>query len=184
MVKRMFVALDLPGPVAEVLAGLDPQLDGLRWLPAPQLHLTLAFLAAVPEAHQARLIDALEGIRAARFSLEVRGLGCFVRSRRPAVVWAGIVPAPSILLELQCRVQDAVVAAGLAPDHKPFHPHITVGRCKGVAAATLHAFLEHHETSDFGAFEVTGFTLYSSLLHPHGAEHVPVFRQAFDGVRF
>ena len=53
MAKRMFVALDLPEPITVALAGLAPQLTGLRWLPASQLHLTLVFLAAVPEEQEA-----------------------------------------------------------------------------------------------------------------------------------
>jgi len=101
-----------------------------------------------------------------------------------AVVWAGVASAGPGLFGLQRRVGDAVRAAGLAtglvPARKPFHPHITVGGCKGVGSAALQALLERHEHSEFGSFEVSGITLYASILHPHGPEHLAVFRHGLE----
>lgn len=33
MSRRLFVALDLPEPKAKLLAGLNPELPRLRWIP-------------------------------------------------------------------------------------------------------------------------------------------------------
>jgi len=181
MGKRMFVAIDLPEEVRAGLAGLDPRLAGLRWLGASQMHLTLCFLGEVAEEREGRLIAGLAAIRVARFSLALKGLGCFARNRQPAVVWAGVAHAAPGLFRLHQQVGAAVLAAELGADltaqEKPFHPHVTVGRCKGVAAAVLQPLLERHEHSDFGAFEVSGFTLYASILHPHGPEYQSMFHQ-------
>ena len=179
MLKRMFVALDLPAPLTQALAGLDPQLAGVRWLPAAQLHLTLGFLAAVAAEHEQRLSAALAALRVAQFQLALRGLGSFTWNGRPSVVWVGIANPPP-LLELQRRIHHAVLGAGLVPDPKPFQPHITVARCKGLAGQALRPLLERHQHSDFGTFEATGLTLYASILHLHGPEHVPVLQQGFD----
>ena len=65
MAKRMFVAIELPAGLAGELAALDPRIPGLRWLPAGQLHLTLAFLGDVEEEQRPGLLGELaDGIPA------------------------------------------------------------------------------------------------------------------------
>jgi 2'-5' RNA ligase len=68
-------------------------------------------------------------------------------------------------------VQDAVLRAGLEPDLKPFHPHVTVGRAKGLPREALQPFLRKQRNSEFGLFKVTAFTLFSSVLASEGATH-------------
>jgi 2'-5' RNA ligase len=176
MAKRMFVAVDLPDDVGETLAGMDPHVQGLRWLPATQLHLTLCFLAAVPEENELRLIDALTRIEVPRFSLSLKGLGAFGRRGAPSVVWAGAVDEGPELQRLQRRVRQAAVAAGLRVERKRFRPHVTVGRCKGVSAEELDGFLLEHKDQKIATFETNGYTLYESVLRPEGAEHKHVGR--------
>jgi len=180
MAKRMFVAIDLPAAVAGGLAGLDPHLTGLRWLPAAQLHLTLCFLGEVPGEKEQVLVPALGEIAGRPFPLSLMGLGGFKRHGRMSVLWAGLHREPPELCRLQGEVNAAALAAGLEPKEKRFHPHVTVGRCKDLPALALQPFLRQHATTGFGSFEVTGFTLYHSILHPEGAEHRPVFRRDFD----
>ncbi|MCX6878765.1 MAG: RNA 2',3'-cyclic phosphodiesterase [Verrucomicrobia bacterium] len=179
MPKRMFVAIDLPAQVAESLARLDPQLPGLRWLGASQLHLTLCFIAAVAEDLEARLIAELAAVCVPPFPLALKGLDCFARIRQPAVVWVGVESALPSLFRLQSQVRDAVFAAGLTPHKKPFRPHITVARCKGLADDALRPWLARYVRTGLGTFAVCGFTLYSSTLHPRGPEHLAVFRRDF-----
>ena len=171
------MAIDPPARITDALAGQDPRLPGLRWLPASRMHLTLCFLGTVPEENEAILIDALAAIREPPFQLALKGLGRFVRSGHPAVVWAGVEDETRFLLRLRRRIGDAVHAAGLDPGCHRFHPHLTVGRCKGLYHRNLRPLLEKHAQSDFGSFEVDGFTLYSSVLHPGGPEYHTVFRQ-------
>ena len=54
--------LDLPRSCREILAGLDPGLKGVRWLPAEQMYLTLSFLDVEP-GDEVRLRQALDGVR-------------------------------------------------------------------------------------------------------------------------
>lgn len=177
MPRRMFAAIDLPARITATLAGLDPHVPGLRWLPPSMQHLTLCFLAAVPEENESRLIESLAAIVMPPFSIELKGLGCFGRRRHPSVVWVGVANTPPELYQLQSRVREAVLAAGLETDEKPFHPHITVGRCKMVSGKALKPLFELHGDREFGFFDATGFTLYSSVLKPSGPEYEPVFRR-------
>ena len=90
---------------------------------------------------------------------------------RPTVVWAGVGKGHPHLFALHHHIQDAVLQAGLEPDLKPFHPHITIGRPKNVSRAALLPFLRRHADTEFDIWRVTGFTLFSSLLTELGARY-------------
>ena len=52
-----------------------------------------------------------------------------------------------------------------------FHPHVTIGRAKGISQQTQQAFLRSCAETEFGLFKVVGFELYSSVLAAAGATH-------------
>jgi len=97
----------------------------------------------------------------------------------PTVVWAGVGHGHPHLFSLHRRLQDAVLHANLEPDLKPFHPHITLGRARGVSRAALKPFLRQYEDAEFGLWKVTGFTLYSSVLSADGSSYSIEMRQKF-----
>jgi 2'-5' RNA ligase len=169
--KRLFVGLELPASCKTTLVSLDPHLTGLRWLVEEQLHLTLSFLGNVEVPEEDLLRDALREVRVPRFFLPVYGVGVFNVRGQPSVVWAGVGKGHPHLFLLHRRIQDAALLAGLEPDLKPFHPHITIGRAKGVSSQALQPFIRRYAEAEFGMFEVTGFGLYSSVLSPVGAIH-------------
>ena len=161
------------------LLSLNPELAGLRWLTAEQLHLTLSFIGDVEAAAEDRLHEALGEVRVAPFFLPLYGVGVFNVRGRPSVVWAGVGKGHPHLFALHRRIQDAVLRAGLEPDLKPFHPHITIARAKGISRQALLPFLRKHAEADFGMFEAKGFELYSSVLAAEGAIHQVEMRQEF-----
>ena len=176
--KRLFIGLELPGSCRKTLARLDPQVKGVRWLPEDLLHLTLSFLGDIESEHEDRLREALALVREPPFFLPVEGVGVF-GGARPTVVWAGVGKGHPHLFALHKHVQDAVLHAGLEPDLRPFHPHITIARAKGVSRAVLLPILRRHAGTEFGLFKVTGFVLYSSVLLPAGANHAIEMRFEF-----
>ena len=177
--KRLFVGIGLPAGCKTALLSLDPDLARLRWLTAEQLHLTLSFIGDVEATAEDRLHEALGEVRVAPFFLPLYGVGVFNVRGRPSVVWAGVGKGHPHLFALHRRIQDAVLHAGLEPDLKPFHPHITIARAKGISRQALQPFLRRHAEVDFGMFEVTGFELYSSVLTAEGAIHQVEMRQEF-----
>jgi 2'-5' RNA ligase len=177
--KRLFVGLELPSSCKAVLVALDPHLTGLRWLSEEQLHLTLSFLGDVEASADDRLREALREVRVPSFFLPLRGLGVFNSCGRPSVAWAGVGKGHPHLFGLHRRIQDAVLCAGLEADLKPFHPHVTIGRAKGISLQALQPFLRSHAETEFGLVKVTGFALYSSALAAGGATHRVEMRQEF-----
>ena len=177
--KRLFVGVGLPASCKTALLSLDPDLTGLRWLTAEQLHLTLSFIGDVEAAAEDRLHEALSEVRVAPFFLPLYGVGVFNVRGRPSVAWAGVGKGHPHLFALHRRIQDAVLHAGLEPDLKPFHPHITIARAKGIPRQALQPFLRKYAEADFGMFEVKSFELYSSVLAAEGAIHQVEMRQEF-----
>ena len=83
--KRLFIGLELPLPSRAVLAGLDPNIKGLKWLPVEQIHLTMSFLGEVDLQHEERLKEALAKVYVPPFFLPIQGVGLF-GGTRPSVV--------------------------------------------------------------------------------------------------
>jgi 2'-5' RNA ligase len=166
---RLFVGLPLPAESQVMLAGLDPKLRGLRWLPAGQLHLTMSFLSEVPEEAAAGLRAQLAGVHVAPFFLPLQGLGSFQSRGKVSVVWVGVGRGHPHLFALHKKVQDAVLRAGLEPDLRPFHPHITVGRARELSRQVLQPFLKKNQDEELGMFKVEGFTLFSSVVSAEGS---------------
>jgi 2'-5' RNA ligase len=178
MAKRLFIALEMPESCRETLVALDPHIRGLRWLPLDQLHMTISFIAHVSASAEEQLRDALGGVRVAAFFLPIAGVGIFGGSR-PTVVWVGVGKGHPHLFALHKHIQDAVLHAGLEPDLKPFHPHITLGRANGVSRAMLQPFLRRYAEEEFGLWKVTGFALFSSALSQEGPKYAAEMRWTF-----
>ena len=169
--KRLFVGLDLPMSLQAELAALDPAMPGLRWLPAGQMHLSLSFQDKVNEEGQARLQEALAKVKVPPFVLPVEGMDAFRSRGKLSVVWAGVGGGHPHLFLLHRRVQDAVLAAGLEPDLRPFKPHVTLARTRTLSRQVLQPFLRRYAEAEFGMMRVEHFTLYSSELEAEGAVH-------------
>jgi len=177
MSKRLFLGLELPASIRDELSSLDPHIKGMRWARTEQIHLTMSFLGEVDAAHEERLRESLSTVRVpAAFFLPVTGVGAF-GGEWPKVVWAGVGKGHPHLFALHQHLQDAVLLAGLEADLKPFHPHITLGRLRGVSRATLKRFLRQYAETEFGLWKVTGFVLFSSILAPEGSTYTVEMRR-------
>jgi 2'-5' RNA ligase len=167
--KRLFVAIDLDEAIALALFELDPRLRGVRWLRPEQMHLTLSFLGNVSPGVEETLREKLGAIHFGPFFLPIVGIGVFPAKSRPNVIWAGVGAGHPHLFQLHKRVQEAALAAGLEPDLRSFHPHITIARCKEVSAESVRPFLKAHADLDLGLVRIERFSLYSSRPGPFGS---------------
>jgi 2'-5' RNA ligase len=167
--KRLFVALELPASVRQNLAALDPGIRGVRWVEAGQMHLTLSFLGQVDGDAEENFCGALSTISWNAFFLPIRGLGVFPTRGRPKIIWIGVGTGHPHLFQLHKRVQEAALAASLEPELRPWHPHITLARCRDVSAQTLRPFLKARAELEVDMIYVESFSLFSSRLGPEGA---------------
>jgi 2'-5' RNA ligase len=171
MSKRLFIAIDLPDSTRQLLAGLDPRIRGVRWTEAAQMHLTLAFFGDVPEEIELELREKLIAIEFGAFFLSVAGVGTFAAKGAPKIIWVGFSKTHPHLFQVHKRVQEAALAAGIEPELRPWHPHITIARCRDVSLQPIRIFLKAHSDFDAGMIRVDAFHLYSSKLTPAGPIH-------------
>jgi 2'-5' RNA ligase len=171
MSKRLFVAIDLPGSTRQLLANLDPHIRGVRWTEPDQMHLTLGFFGNVSEDVELKLREKLTAIQFSAFFLPVHGVGSFSVRGAPKIIWIGVGKAHPHLFQIHKRVQEAALAAGIEPELRSWHPHITMARCRDVSAQALRKFLQSNAEFDVGMIRVEAFHLYSSSLTPAGPIH-------------
>ena len=171
MTKRLFVAIDPPESTRQLLSRLDPHIRGVRWVDPEQMHLTLGFFSDVPEEVDLAFRKKLSAIEVGAFFLPIVGVGAFPAKGWPKVVWIGVGRGHPHLFQLHKRVSDAAIAAGLEPDLRPWHPHITLARCRNVSPQLLGGFSKSNVDLDAGMIRVDSFHLYSSKLTPAGPIH-------------
>ena len=169
--KRLFVAIDLPESTAQLLDELNPNLKGVRWTERDQLHLTIAFFGYVEGPTEEVLREKLQAIQFHSFFLPIVGTGTFPPKGPPKIVWIGVGSGHPHLFQIHKRVQEAALAAGLEPELRSWHPHITLARCRDVSRETLHPFLRDTAEFDTGLIKVEQFHLHSSKLLPSGSVH-------------
>jgi RNA 2',3'-cyclic 3'-phosphodiesterase len=172
---RLFVAIDMPDSIREFLVDLDPHVRGVRWTAGEQMHLTLGFFPDVPEPVALGLREKLGVIQFRAFFSPIEGIGTFPAKGIPKIVWIGVGPGHPHLFQLHKRVQEAALSVGLEADLRPWHPHITLARCRDGHTGPLSKFLKSNADLDAGMFRVEAFHLYSSQLTPAGPIHIREF---------
>jgi 2'-5' RNA ligase len=169
--QRLFVAIDLPDNIAESLVALDPHYRGLVFSVPAQIHLTLAFFAAVEPAAANLLKEKLAAISFRAFFLPVMGLGTFSKNRMPHILWIGVGHAHPHLFQLHKRVNEAALACNLPIEERAWTPHFTIARGRGISPALMQSFLKKYRDYDAGMMHVEEFHLYQSTLTLAGPIH-------------
>ncbi len=138
----MFVAVI---PPVEALEDLDEfwsvrrEAAGFRWTLPEQWHLTLAFLADVPDRHYDDLVARLERAAAKRTAMtaSIAGAGAFPGPGRAKVLWAGVrTDAAEELRRLAVGCRAAASKAGVDVGGDRFRPHLTLARMGRPVEAT------------------------------------------------
>ena len=133
MGQRMFVAVVPPQGVVEDLSDFLAPREGMPWVDPAQWHLTLAFMASVPEAREDELVERLGGAaaRVAPFDLALRGAGNFPDAARAKVLWLGVEESAHHSLERLAKgARAAATVSGASPDGRAFVPHLTLARLR------------------------------------------------------
>ena len=169
---RLFVAIRPPEPIRDLLLDVMDDSADFRWQSDEQLHLTLRFIGEVERPVADDIADALAAIRSPRLELRITGTGRF-EQRSSGALWAGVEPKTPVAA-LAAKVERACQQAGLEPERRAFHPHITVARWKGRRTREVAAYLDRTRGLTSDPFEVDQFILFESRLSKHGAHYEEV----------
>lgn len=171
---RLFVAIDPPEAIKDQLIDLMGGVAAARWQTDEQLHLTLRFIGEV-DRHQANdVAAALASVHHPSFELALSGAGTFDKRGQVNALWAGVTPHDDVD-RLHKKVDQAVTRTGIAPEHRAYHPHITLARLNR-SSGELGAFVSRHGGLSSAPFAVADFCLYESRLTRDGAVYAIVER--------
>jgi RNA 2',3'-cyclic 3'-phosphodiesterase len=171
---RLFVAIRPPEPIRDLLIDAMDDSSEFRWQDEEQLHLTLRFIGEVDRPLAEDIAAELGRIRSDRFAARVSGVGRF-EQRGSGALWAGIEPKGSVAA-LATKVERACQLAGLEPEPRAFHPHITLARWKGRRTREVQDFLQRRRGLTSEPFDVDAFILFESRLSRHGAHYEEMAR--------
>jgi 2'-5' RNA ligase len=169
---RLFVAIRPPDPIIDALVDAMDDSPELGWVASDNLHLTLRFIGEVERPLANDIIAALGRIRFPRFELSLSAVGRFDR-RGGGALWAGVEPKKPVA-ELAAKVDRACVSAGLEPEHRAFHPHITLARYRRHSSAAALDYEQRNSGLASEPFAVDRFILFESRLSRHGAHYEEV----------
>jgi len=183
---RCFVAIELPSEVHRALAALQARLRSLgpavRWIRPEQIHLTVKFLGEVAEGNSAAVCKVVQGVaaRCQPVQIEVCGTGCFPPLGPARIVWAGITGPPQGLVDCQQACEQEFAELGFQPEHRPYRPHLTVGRIRDPrgSQATRSAIDQQAQFAG-GTFLAAELVLFQSVLHPSGPTYTVLARAPF-----
>lgn len=170
---RAFVALPVgervASRIAETIGELRGNMSGIRWVEGAGVHLTLRFLGWGSPDRLTALAEPLRRAAAAcpASAAGFAGLGTFPERGSPRVLWLGVTLRPE-LEALQAACEAAAVAAGFAPETRPFRAHLTLGRWREPARRPTLPQI------DLGESPLDRLVLFSSDLKPSGAVHTPL----------
>jgi len=168
---RLFTGLALPILIRQRLTLLGGGgIAGAKWVERENLHLTLTFIGEVNEADAEDLDEALEAIRAPRFSLKLQGTGSFDTRGNPATLWAGVADSPA-LHHLKDKIDRRLQQYAIPFEKRKYAPHVTLARLKNPDPAKIAGFMQQHNLFSTEEFEISEFTLFHSHLTKHGAAY-------------
>jgi 2'-5' RNA ligase len=169
---RLFVAIRPPEPIRDLLIDTMDDSPELRWVGDDNLHLTLKFIGEVERPIANEVADSLARIRFPAFEIALCGVGRFDQ-RSGGALWAGVQPKKPVA-ELAAKVDRACVQAGLEPERRAFHPHVTLARYGRRARAEAEDFERRHGDLSSPSLRVGEFILFESRLSRHGAHYEEV----------
>lgn len=172
---RAFFGLPLPDAHRRALEGYialcTQAAPAFRWTPTANLHLTVRFLGQVEAPVAEGIADRVAAASSRGFDLRLGEAGSFKRGRLARVVWLGLSEGEGPLGALAGVVEAETVAAGLEPEGRRFHAHLTLARARARDGAALPPLPEAPELPRWHADELI---LYRSHLGRAGSVYEPL----------
>jgi 2'-5' RNA ligase len=155
--------------IERALKPLQMHSRNLRWVPAGNLHMTLAFLGDISAGELEAVKTGFAGAYATNRQLkfQLSALGRFPNSRGHIIALTGAVNEP--LLALAMATRDMLSRCGLDFERKKFRPHITLARVRNPRHPVVN--IDQQVNIDM---DIKRVVLYRSTLTGSGSIHTPL----------
>ena len=190
---RVFLAVELSDEMRETLRHLQDnlrqhmRLRGVQWVRPESLHVTVKFLGEIEEPQAEVIHDLLQPVLTTQspFFLDAAELGVFPGVRSPRVLWVGFHGAGTdAMIRLVQEVESALTRIGIAPEGRPYQPHLTLARIKEQPREVGGRLQEREllgRTARYGTLPVERLSLMKSDLRPFGAVYTRLWACALTG---
>jgi len=177
---RSFLAIDFGSFYSEeikvVVQSLKQHYTDVKWVNPEAMHLTLSFFGNVEQCLIDTASDILKTLapRHQAFSLSLHGVGGFPDLANPRVLWAGLEGQTELLQALKKDLDAGLLKAGIAPEERDFHPHLTLGRLRGFKRQARNLPPEVLNFNSSQSYRVTRLVIFKSELTREGARYTPL----------
>lgn len=174
---RVFIGIDLPEQWRHALAAggeairtAEPGWAHEKWVPEENLHITLKFMADIPDESAAflgpDLERALEGVSSFSIPLH-RALLPSPNAKRASMLWTTFSDPEGRAGGLLSVIEDVAADYGVVPESRHFHPHVTLVRARAtrdIRSAEEAARVIEAELPSDHSMSVPSVTVFKSTL--------------------
>lgn len=176
---RLFTGIALTPEVREYVSGvsgsLSGEIDGVSWVPAENLHVTLKFFGWCRREIVPGLADAIsEAAVYLPIELSIGGTCGFPSQGSARVIWVGARDTGGSIQAVHRVIDRGAARLGIAGEKRSYSPHVTIGRAKKKPVR-----LPERLAGEAGVrllLQVEELVLYRSELKSTGAEYSVVER--------
>lgn len=172
---RLFTALSISSELRAQLTALPRKGLDAKWTHCDDYHITLRFLGDLDESRLPEIQEALSRVRRSSFTIEAGGLAVF-DNKKQAILHAKILSTRK--METLCAdVGDALTPLGFDFGARPFVPHVTLARVRGMRGVDDYIF--RHGRTVAARWEAHSFYLMRSASPDEEGRHYSII-QAID----
>lgn len=169
--RRIFVGISFNEETLRQLAQIQEQWKSIlpsqnfKWLPPPNLHLTLHFLGLIDEWRVGMITNSLKKITLPDFSFLFHRVLFFPNPQHARVLCIAGQEGHSPLAHLFYRIGESLKEIGFTLETRIFIPHITLAR--------VHPSRRCEEKLSYEALSISieSFTVYESVLSEGGSQY-------------
>jgi 2'-5' RNA ligase len=190
---RLFIGIAIPASVQDAAAAAADALRGqialaapktiLKWVSAPNLHLTLVFLGEVAPQRVSQLESLLrEPYATPSFVLRIGGAGMFPPSGAPRALWLGVRAGGESLGALHRELGHRLAAFGIEEERRSFSAHLTIARFKEGSRSDARQLRAAIDSAPDHVAEcpIDAVTVFESRLSPRGPHYEHRLRVPLD----
>jgi 2'-5' RNA ligase len=176
VMKRIFIAIELPGEIKQKLVEVQNKLNlpQAKLVKLEAMHLTLVFLGNVDEEKIKIAVEELKKDLAdfGKFEVTIKDLGCFPNSTRAHTIWIGLDGAQK-LTQLESKIRERLRLMKFKLEDRPFVPHLTLARLR--QKIDLSDSMKKYQNFKADKFNVSEIIIFESQLSPKGSKHIPLY---------